>query len=123
MSAPRVLVVDDSAFMRSRIHREITSAGMEVAGEARSGQEGVEMYRSLRPDLVTMDLTMRGDDGLTATRGILAIDPDARVVLFSIVDDPEMVRQALAAGIKAYVHKSRPSDLIEKLKALAGVAA
>lgn len=123
MSAPRVLVVDDSAFMRSRIHREITSAGMEVAGEARSGQEGVEMYRSLRPDLVTMDLTMRGDDGLTATRGILAIDPDARVVLFSIVDDPEMVRQALAAGIKAYVHKSRPLDLIEKLKALAGVAA
>lgn len=123
MSAPRVLIVDDSAFMRSRIHREVTSAGMEVAGEARSGQEGVEMYRSLRPDLVTMDLTMRGDDGLTATRGILAIDPGARVVLFSIVDDPEMVKQALAAGIKAYVHKSRPADLIEKLRSLVGVAA
>jgi two-component system chemotaxis response regulator CheY len=120
---PRVLIVDDSAFMRSRIHREVTAAGMEVAGEARSGQEGVEMYRALRPDLVTMDLTMRGEDGLTATRGILALDPDARVVLFSIVDDPDMVKQALSIGIKAYIHKSRPTELVEKLRSLVGVAA
>ncbi len=122
MPSPRVLIVDDSAFMRSRIHREVTAAGMQVAGEARSGQEGVELYRSLRPDLVTMDMTMRGEDGLTATRGILSADPNARVVLFSIVDDPELVKQAIAAGVKAYVHKSRPQELVEKLKVLAGLA-
>ena len=119
MTAPaRVLIVDDSAFMRSRIARDLTAAGFTVVGEARSGEEGVELYRKLGPDLVTMDLTMRGQDGLAATRSILGNDPRARIVLFSIIDDPELLRQAKEAGVAAAVHKSRPQDLIKELRLL-----
>jgi len=115
---PRVLIVDDSAFMRSRIQRDLLAADMEVVGEARSATEGVELYRQLRPSVVTMDLTMRGEDGLSATRAIRRVDPAAKIVLFSIVDDPEMMRQALDAGVSATVHKSRPQELVRELQAL-----
>lgn len=116
--APRVLVVDDSAFMRSRVKRLLTEGGMQIIGEARDGKEAAEQYAKLRPDLVTMDLTMRGADGLVGSRAILALDPDARIVLFSIVDDAAMVREALSCGVKAYVHKSRAAELLERLRDL-----
>jgi two-component system chemotaxis response regulator CheY len=116
----RVLVVDDSAFMRSRILRDLGNAGMEVVGEARNGQEAAELYVKLRPDLVTMDLTMREHDGLEGTRSILTFDPRAKIVLFSIVDDESMVREALRSGVTAYVHKGRPDELVEKLRELGG---
>jgi two-component system, chemotaxis family, chemotaxis protein CheY len=119
---PRVLVVDDSAFMRSRIVRDLTAAGLTVAGEARSGEEGVELYRKVQPDFVTMDLTMRGQDGLWATEAILRSDPRACIVLYSMINDPEVVRRALSAGVRRYVHKSRPQELVETLNDLAGVA-
>lgn len=114
----RVLVVDDSAFMRSRIVRQLSGAGLEVVGEARNGKEAAELYAELRPDLVTMDLTMRGQDGLEGTRRIRQIDPDARIVLFSIVDDQEMVDQALETGVTACIHKSRFRELLECLQNL-----
>ncbi len=118
MTAQRVLIVDDSAFMRSRITRLLTAAGMEIAGEARDGEQAAALYAKLKPDLVTMDLTMRGSDGLAGSKAILAGDEAAKIVLFSIVDDPEMVREALGCGIKAYVHKSRSQELVERLRDL-----
>jgi two-component system, chemotaxis family, chemotaxis protein CheY len=121
VTRPRVLVVDDSAFMRSRITRDLAAADMDVVGEGRSGEEGVELYQALRPDLVTMDLTMRGRDGLWASAAILDSDPEARIVLFSIVNDPELVDRALRTGVKRYVHKSRSRELVDTLKALAEV--
>jgi two-component system chemotaxis response regulator CheY len=111
----RVLVVDDSAFMRSRIKRLLNEHGLDVAGEARDGNEAAALYATLKPDAVTMDLTMRGADGLTGSRTILAKDPSAKIVLFSIVEDPEVVSEALACGIRAYVHKSRPEELADRL--------
>ena len=116
---PRVLIVDDSAFMRSRIHRDLAGAGFEVVGEARNGQEAAQLYASLRPDLVTMDLTMRDHDGIEGASAILATDPCARIVLFSIVDDPAAVAEALGTGIRAYVHKGAPAELIQRLRELA----
>ena len=116
---PTVLVVDDSAFMRSRIKRQLTSHGLEVVGEARNGVEGAELYARLRPDLVTMDLTMRGADGLAGTRAILALDSGATVVMFSIVEDVCVVEEALRAGAAAFVHKSRPQELSRRLSDLA----
>ncbi len=119
---PRVLVVDDSAFMRSRIVRDVTAAGMEVVAEGRSGEEGAELYKKLRPDVVTMDLTMRGQDGLAATAAIVEADPRARIVLYSIVNDPEVIERARAMGVRRYVHKSRPAELVSVLRELTEVA-
>jgi two-component system chemotaxis response regulator CheY len=70
----RVLVVDDSGFMRKRIVEELKAQGHSVVGEAKGGNEAVELYRTLRPDLVTMDITMRDKDGITAQE-ILSEDP------------------------------------------------
>lgn len=111
----RVLVVDDSAFMRSRILRDLSSAGLQVVGEARNGQEAATLYASLRPDLVTMDLTMRDHDGIEGTKAILALDPHARIVLFSIIDDQATVEEAIRSGVRAYVHKGHPEELINQL--------
>jgi two-component system, chemotaxis family, chemotaxis protein CheY len=112
----RVLIVDDSAFMRSRIQRDLLGAGFEVVGEARNGQEAAQLYASLRPDLVTMDLTMREHDGIEGATAILAMDPGARIVLFSIVDDAATVAEALGVGIRAYVHKGAPTELVRRLR-------
>ncbi len=117
--AARILIVDDSAFMRSRIRRRIREAGMEVAGEAREGDEAATRYAELRPDVVSMDLTMRGTDGIEGSRSILEIDPQAKIVLFSIVDDQEVLERARASGVLEIVHKSRMGDLIDHLKYLA----
>ena len=111
----RVLVVDDSAFMRSRILRDLANAGLEVAGEARNGLEAVERYEMLRPDLVTMDLTMREHDGIEGSRAILALEPKAKIVLFSIVDDEAVIGEALRLGVRAYVHKGQPAELVRRL--------
>ncbi len=118
--AARVLIVDDSAFMRSRIRRRIRDAGMEVVGEAREGGEAATPYAELRPDAVSMDLTMRGIDGIEGSRAILQIDPQAKIVLFSIVDDPEVLERARAFGVVEIVHKSRMGDLVDRLKHLVG---
>ncbi len=117
--AARILIVDDSAFMRSRIRRRIREAGMEVAGEAREGGEAAARYAELRPDAVSMDLTMRGVDGIEGSRSILELDPQAKIVLFSIVDDPEVLERARASGVLEIVHKSRMGDLVDRLKRLA----
>ncbi len=93
---------------------------MEIAGEARDGGEAAELYQQLRPDLVTMDLTMRGKDGLAASRLIRAFDPEARIVIFSIIEDESVEDQAREAGVTSCVHKSRPGDLVKCLQDLIG---
>ncbi len=116
----RVLVVDDSAFMRSRIKRQLIEAGMEIAGEARDGGEAARLYEELRPDLVTMDLTMRGQDGLEGARLIRAFDPEAKIVIFSIIEDKSMADQAREAGAIDCIHKGRPRELVKCLQGLIG---
>jgi two-component system, chemotaxis family, chemotaxis protein CheY len=113
--ASRVLVVDDSPFMRSRIVRDLAAGGIEVVGQARNGREAAELYARIWPDAVTMDLTMREHDGLSGTRAIRALDPAARVVLFSIVDDRAALAEAMAAGVVACIHKGRPAELVQCL--------
>ena len=81
MSGKRLLVVDDAMLMRRLIRDVAAEAGWEVAGEAKNGAEAVELYRSLRPDLVTMDVVMPQMGGLEALRLIRAEDPQARIVM------------------------------------------
>ncbi len=76
----RVLVVDDAAFMRKVVSDALTKAGHEVIAEATNGQEAVDQFRALKPDLATLDITMPEKDGLTALSEIMSLDPNARVV-------------------------------------------
>jgi two-component system, chemotaxis family, chemotaxis protein CheY len=102
----RVLVVDDSGFMRKRISEQLRTKGHAVVGEARSGTEAVEMYRDLRPDLVTMDITMRDKDGITAAKEIMSEDPGASILFVTILKDEKYRIEAEKLGAKGFINKT-----------------
>lgn len=104
----RILIVDDSYLMREMLRDILAYHGYEVAGEAENGSEAIELYKELKPDLVTMDITMPGLDGIETVKGILSIDPDANIVMVSSAGHDEQVRKALQAGARDYVVKPFP---------------
>ncbi len=103
----RVLVVDDSMFVTKQIGQILTSEGFEVVGTAGDGQEGLEKYKELYPnvDLVTMDITMPKLDGVSALEKIIEFDKDARVVMISALGKQDLVKKSLLLGAKNYIVK------------------
>jgi two-component system chemotaxis response regulator CheY len=115
--AARALIVDDSSLARAVIADALISHGLEVAGEAADGISAVEAYRRLRPDVVTMDLTMPGVDGLTALRSIVELDPRARVMVVSVAGQEDVVLEALQAGAIGFLLKPfEPHQLVDVLR-------
>jgi DNA-binding NarL/FixJ family response regulator len=117
----KVLVVDDSPFIHRAMVRVLPEDTYEICGIGKNGQEGVELYQSLAPDVVTMDFTMPLMDGLEAAREILKTDPEARIVMMSSLGDEKKVREAKASGIRMLLKKPfKAPELIAVLnKALA----
>ena len=112
----RVLVVDDTQFMRAVIGGILRSAGHEVVGEARNGDEAVDLFQKLRPELTTLDITMPERDGLAALRDIIFLDPHAIVVMCSARGQQSEVIQAIRLGAKDFVVKPVvPERLIEAI--------
>jgi two-component system, chemotaxis family, chemotaxis protein CheY len=112
----RVLIVDDAAFMRMMLKDILTKNGIEVVGEAVNGQDGVEKYRELQPDLVTMDITMPEMDGISAVKGIRAEFPQAKVIMCSAMGQQPMVIEAIQAGAKDFVVKPfQPERVMESI--------
>ncbi|MCY0892079.1 MAG: response regulator [Acidibacillus sp.] len=107
-----VLVVDDAAFMRMMIREILTKNGYTVVGEAGDGQQAVDKYRELRPDLVTMDITMPEKDGIQAVKEIRALDPTARVIMCSAMGQQGMVVEAIQAGAKDFIVKPFQADRV-----------
>ncbi|WP_036224417.1 chemotaxis protein CheY [Mesoaciditoga lauensis] len=103
--AKKVLVVDDAAFMRMLLKDIITKAGYEVVGEASNGAEAVEKYKELKPDIVTMDITMPEMNGIEATKEIMKIDPNANIIMCSAMGQQMMVVEAIQAGAKDFIVK------------------
>lgn len=101
----RVLIVDDAAFMRMMIKDILTKNGYEVVGEAENGNQAVEKFKELQPDLVTMDITMPEKDGITALKEIKQFDPNAVVIMCSAMGQQAMVIDAIQAGAKDFVVK------------------
>ncbi|KGE73751.1 response regulator [Spirochaeta lutea] len=103
----RVLVVDDSMFVTKQIQQILTSEGFEIIGVAVNGEEGVEKYKELHPnvDLVTMDITMPKMDGVTALEKIIDFDKEATVVMISALGKQDLVKQSLMLGAKNYIVK------------------
>jgi two-component system chemotaxis response regulator CheY len=117
----RVLVVDDAAFMRKMVSDALAQGGHEVVGEAGNGVEAVARFQELKPDLMTLDITMPEKDGLTALAEIVAADPSARVVMCSALGQEAKVLEAIKLGAKDFVVKPfQPDRVIEAVgKALA----
>jgi two-component system, chemotaxis family, chemotaxis protein CheY len=117
----RVLVVDDAAFMRKMVSDALAKGGHEVVGEAGNGVEAVARYQELKPDLMTLDITMPEKDGLTALAEIVAADPAARVVMCSALGQEAKVLEAIKLGAKDFVVKPFQPDRVNEAvgKALA----
>jgi two-component system, chemotaxis family, chemotaxis protein CheY len=116
--AMRVLVVDDSGFMRKRIVEELKALGHSIVGEAKGGNEAIEMYRTLKPDLVTMDITMRDMDGITAAREILNEDPTAKIVFVTILKEEKYKAEAEKLGAKGFLNKADHALMAKSLQEL-----
>jgi len=106
MEALRVLIADDHPLFRKGIRVLVESLpGMEVVGEAATGEEAIALAASLAPDVIMMDLQMPGGGGLTATRIILNASPHIRILMVTFSEDTESVFTALRAGARGYVLK------------------
>ncbi len=111
-----VLVVDDAAFMRMMI-RDILSEEGYVIHEAVNGRDAVEKYDELRPDLVTMDITMPEMGGIDALREIRTSDPNARVLMVSAMGQQKMIVEALESGAMDFLVKPfQPTKVLETVK-------
>lgn len=103
--AKRVLIVDDAAFMRMLLKDIISKGGYEVVGEASNGAEAIEKYKEVKPDIVTMDITMPDMNGIEATKKIMEIDPNANIIMCSAMGQQMMVVEAIQAGAKDFIVK------------------
>ncbi|MBH5316631.1 response regulator [Paenibacillus sp. GSMTC-2017] len=119
--ANRILIVDDAAFMRMMIRDILTKNGYEVVGEAQDGAQAIEKYKELKPDLITMDITMPEMDGISALKEIKKIDASAKVIMCSAMGQQAMVIDAIQAGAKDFIVKPFQADrVIEAIKKTLG---
>lgn len=115
----RVLVVDDSIFVKKQLSQILTSEGYAIIDTAGTGTEAIEKYKEHHPmvDVVTMDITMPGMDGVTALEKIIDFDANARVVMISALGKQDLVKKSFLLGAKNYVVK--PLDrkkVLDRLK-------
>ena len=108
----RILVVDDALFMRKMVTDAVTKGGHEVVGEGSNGLEAVEQFRALKPDVVTLDITMPEKDGLAALAEIMAIDPGAKVIMCSALGQQSKVLESIKLGAKDFVVKPFQADRV-----------
>ncbi len=115
----KLLVIDDAMIIREMIKDTAMDHGWEIAGEATNGQEAVERFSELRPDACTLDMVMPEFDGLHALRGIMAENPQARVLVVSALDQSEILKTALELGAADFMvkpfNKERLADALQKM--------
>lgn len=112
----KVLIVDDAIFMINSLKLILERNGFEVVGEAEDGYDAVKMYKDLKPDIVTMDITMPGMDGIECLRRIKNFDKAAKVVMITALGQEACVKESVMLGAKGFIVK--PFDEETVIKAL-----
>jgi len=112
--AGKIMIVDDAAFMRMVIKDILTKNGYEVVAEAVDGEDGVQKYKELKPDLTLMDIVMPKMEGIDALRAIMEFDPDAKVVMCSSIGQQSVVSDAISIGARDFIVK--PFDAAKVLE-------
>jgi len=110
----RILVVDDAVFMRLSIKSMLAKHDFDVVGEAENGIKAIEMYKILKPDIVTMDITMPIMEGIEALEEIITFDPKANVIIVSALGQETKVKQAIILGAKGFIVKPFKEDYLIK---------
>jgi two-component system chemotaxis response regulator CheY len=105
-----VLIVDDAAFMRIAIKTMLERNGLKVVGEAENGFISVRKYKELRPDIVTMDITMPEMSGIEALKSIKTFDPQSKVVMISAMGQEALIKEAVMCGANSFIVKPFKED-------------
>jgi two-component system, chemotaxis family, chemotaxis protein CheY len=108
----RILIVDDSFYMRTMLKNMLTDAGYEVVGEAPNGQTALQMAKETSPDLVTLDVILPDNTGLDVLKGIKQDQPDMKVIIVSAVGQEIIVTEAMQYGALAYIVKPFSEDKV-----------
>jgi len=117
----RILIVDDTLFMRTLLKNILFTGGHSIVGEAGDGDEAIEKYKELKPDLVTMDVVMPKMNGIEALKAIKGIDPNAKVIMCTAVGQEQMVKLAIKSGARGYVVKPfQAPKVLEEIKNVLG---
>jgi two-component system chemotaxis response regulator CheY len=106
----RVLVVDDSIYIRALVRRVLEGAGHAIVGEASTGTEALEAFARVQPDVAIVDIVMPEKDGIEVVQTLRAIVPNARLIVHSVYAHEEKVNEALRAGATSYLVKSSECD-------------
>jgi two-component system, chemotaxis family, chemotaxis protein CheY len=109
----RVLVVDDSVLMRHVVKETLISDGWEIVAEAANGDQAVEMYKEHHPDVVTLDIIMPKSDGISALLAIRKLDPKAKVVVVSALNQTKNISDAIRAGAQDFITKPFMPDQLQ----------
>ena len=110
----RVLITDDAMFMRLSLKNILEKNGFEVVGEAENGEVAIEKYKVLKPDIVTLDITMPIMEGVEALKHIKAFDKSAKVIMISAMGQERIVRDAVMAGAIGFIIKPFNEETIVK---------
>lgn len=117
MKNPRIMIVDDQRTIRVLLKQLIEGIGATVVGEAENGEEAVEQYKKLKPDMVLMDINMPKMDGVEALRQIRVIDSKALVIMLTSENNSSVVQDCILSGAKNFLLKANPREkLIEELR-------
>lgn len=101
----KVLIVDDSGYMRQVIRKYLEPKGFVIIGEAQDGWEAVQFFDKLRPDVVTMDISMKKLGGIEATKKIKAIDSKVKIIMVSALGEARFIKEAIKAGANDFIIK------------------
>lgn len=101
----KILVVDDASFMRGSLKFIVENVGHQVVGMAQDGNEAIAMYKKLKPDIVTLDILMKGMDGMTALKRLRELDPKAKVIMVTALGMDDKKEEASKLGALGYIRK------------------
>lgn len=110
----KILIVDDSIIMRKNLEFILKNSNHQIVGQATNGKQAVELYKEYKPDLVTMDISMPFMSGTDAVSEIISIDPSAKIIMISAINQKQLVFEAIKKGAKHYIVKPIDAENVIK---------
>lgn len=110
----KLMIVDDSSIMRKAIEKYLSGNGIEIVGTAGDGKQALELFKTARPDIVTLDITMPEMDGLQCLEELLKIDPNVKVMVVSALKDEATALEALKKGARSFLGKPFTPESIKE---------